>query len=65
MPNKLITAANARELLGGISAMTEWRYLQDDALNFPRPVKIRSRNFYREADIFEWINSRTLIAGED
>lgn len=63
MPNKLITAANARELLGGISAMTEWRYIQDDTLNFPRPVKIRNRNFYREADIFEWINSRAL-AGE-
>lgn len=60
MPNKLITAANAREFLGGISAMTEWRYIHDDTLDFPRPVKIRNRNFYREADILEWINSRAL-----
>lgn len=60
--NKLITAASARELLGGISAMTEWRYLQDDALDFPRPVKIRNRNFYRETAMREWINSREMVA---
>ncbi|MCL6251120.1 hypothetical protein M3P36_08705 [Altererythrobacter sp. KTW20L] len=62
MPNKLITAANARELLGGISAMTEWRYQRDETLNLPRPVKIRNRNFYREAEILEWINSREVAA---
>lgn len=62
MEYKLISSSTARELLGGISAMSEWRWAQDEKLNFPRPIKIRNRNFYREADILEWINSREIEA---
>jgi predicted DNA-binding transcriptional regulator AlpA len=32
-----------REL--GITSMTGWRYTHDAELNFPPPIKIRTRNF--------------------
>ena len=32
-----------REL--GITSMTGWRYTHDPDLNFPPPIKIRTRNF--------------------
>lgn len=32
-----------REL--GITSMTGWRYTHDPKLNFPPPIKIRTRNF--------------------
>lgn len=55
MEHKLITSKKARELCGGITSMTEWRWRQDEKLKFPQPVTIRGRNFYREAEILAWI----------
>jgi predicted DNA-binding transcriptional regulator AlpA len=42
-----------REL--GISEMTLWRWTRDAALGFPKPIKIRERNFRsrRELDAFK------------
>lgn len=48
--DKLVSAPKARrEYLGGISAMTEWRWIQAGIL--PRPVKINGRNFHYESDL--------------
>ena len=48
--NKLVPATKARnEYLGGISAMTEWRWIRDEIL--PPPIKINRRNFYRDSDL--------------
>lgn len=50
--HKLVSAPLARrEYFGGISAMTEWRWIQAGIL--PQPIKIRRRNFYREADLLK------------
>lgn len=47
---KLVPAPAARrDYLGGISAMTEYRWR--DAGILPQPIKIRKRCFYREADL--------------
>ena len=47
---KLVPAPTARrDYLGGISAMTEYRWR--DAGILPQPIKIRKRCFYREADL--------------
>lgn len=40
----LITSAMARELAGGISAMTLWRWREAGVI--PEPVVIRGRNYY-------------------
>lgn len=44
----LISAANARALAGGISAMSEWRWRRDGLL--PTPITIRRRCYYRRGE---------------
>lgn len=47
---KIVPAPAARrEYLGGISAMTEYRWRAAGIL--PEPIRIRKRCFYREADL--------------
>lgn len=62
MERKLISAKTVRELCGGISDMSLWRWLNDPALGFPQPVYIQKRRFWREADILAWIESREVAA---
>lgn len=57
--NKLITARVVRELCGGISDMSLWRWLADPDLNFPKPVYIQKRRFWREAEVHNWIEAKT------
>ena len=57
-PNRRIAAGEVRQLCGGISDMTLWRWLDDKALAFPRPVYIARRRYWREADILEWLDSQ-------
>jgi predicted DNA-binding transcriptional regulator AlpA len=45
-----------------ISAMGLSRWLNDERLNFPRPVKIRERLFWRLADI-EAFEKQIIAAG--
>lgn len=58
-PHRLLSASYVRELCGGISDMTMWRWLNDENLNFPRPVMIQRRRFWREAELIEWIEGRS------
>ena len=44
-----------------ISSMSLWRWMHDAHLNFPRPVRIRARNYWRQSEIDEW--ERKLAAG--
>jgi predicted DNA-binding transcriptional regulator AlpA len=38
----------------GISEMTLSRWRRDEHLNFPPPLTIRRRNFYKRAEIDAW-----------
>ncbi|MCB5409446.1 helix-turn-helix transcriptional regulator [Pseudogemmobacter faecipullorum] len=62
MERKLISAATVRQLCGGISDMTLWRWLDDAALAFPKPVYIQRRRFWREADLMAWLDAREVAA---
>ena len=62
MTQKLISAAAVRDALGGVSDMTLWRWLDDPAMTFPRPVYIGRRRFWRETDIEQWVDSRSSVA---
>lgn len=62
MERKLISAKTVRELCGNISDMSLWRWLNDPALGFPRPVYIQKRRFWREAEILDWIEARGVAA---
>ena len=65
MEKRLITASAVRAMLGGVSDMSLWRWLADPTLDFPRPIRIASRRYWREAEIIAWIDMRAAArAGE-
>jgi len=57
-PHRRIQAAAVRHLCGGISDMSLWRWLDNPELDFPRPIYIGRRRFWREAEIFAWLEAR-------
>ncbi|WP_096785885.1 AlpA family transcriptional regulator [Rhodobacter sp. CZR27] len=62
MTAKLITSAMVRSICGNVSDMTLWRWRNDSAMNFPRPIYIARRRYWREADILTWIEERAKQA---
>ena len=44
-----LNAAQVRTRYGGVSDMALWRWLQDDALGFPKPFRINRRRFGKRA----------------
>lgn len=59
---KLIKANRVCELCGGISQMTLWRWLNDDSLNFPKPIYIQRYRYWDEQSLHEWIARINQIA---
>jgi predicted DNA-binding transcriptional regulator AlpA len=55
-----ISASKLRRKMGGITAVTLWRWRQRD--DFPRPVVINHRNYFSAAAIATWIAARELAA---
>lgn len=62
MENKLIVSATVREICGGISDMSLWRWLNDPTLEFPKPIMIQRRRYWREAEVLSWIEERAKAA---
>jgi predicted DNA-binding transcriptional regulator AlpA len=62
MTSKLLTAAAVRDAFGGVSDMTLWRWLNDPALNFPKPIYIARRRYWREADVSAWLDAQAEVA---
>ncbi len=58
MTDKRIASAAVREICGGVSDMTIWRWQHDPALNFPKPAYVSRRRYWREADIIAWWNAQ-------
>lgn len=54
----LVTAGNVRARFGNISDMTLWRWMHDPKLDFPQPIIIRRRRFWRLAEIQAFERSR-------
>ncbi|MBB4267840.1 helix-turn-helix transcriptional regulator [Roseospira visakhapatnamensis] len=50
----LIPARIVRAELGGISDMTLWRWLRRPDLEFPQPVVIARRRYWRRTDLEDW-----------
>lgn len=56
----LIAAPVARrQLLGGISESTEWRW-ERQLPDFPKPIRINRRKYYRLGDLREFSRSRAV-----
>lgn len=58
MSEKRIPAADVRELCGGISDMSLWRYLNTTEMDFPRPIYIGRRRYWKEADVISWLEAQ-------
>jgi predicted DNA-binding transcriptional regulator AlpA len=61
MTQKRIAAAQTRALCGDISDMTLWRWLNER--DFPKPIYIARRRFWREADVLAWLDSQDQHRG--
>lgn len=59
----LLGSRRLREFLGGCSEMHIWRLLNDDknqALAFPKPMKINGRNYWRLGALRQWVRERQV-----
>lgn len=59
---KRIGAAAVRDLCGGVSDMSLWRWLNDPAMGFPQPIRIQKRRYWKEAEILAWLDAKTAVA---
>ncbi len=53
-----IPSSKVREICGGVSDMTIWRWQQAAELNFPKPIYIGRRRYWREADVITWLEDQ-------
>jgi predicted DNA-binding transcriptional regulator AlpA len=42
----------------GVSDMSLWRWLRNEALAFPAPIRIQNRRYWRLADLEQWEAAR-------
>lgn len=42
----------------GVTTMTLWRWLNNDNVNFPKPIYINRRRYFRISDVLEWESKR-------
>lgn len=57
MTEKRIASAAVREMCGGVSDMTLWRWLNDPAMKFPKPIYIARRRYWKESEVIVWLNA--------
>jgi predicted DNA-binding transcriptional regulator AlpA len=50
----LLTGKQTRARVGSVSTMCLWRWMRDERVRFPAPVKINSRNYWRVGDLRRW-----------
>lgn len=58
MTHKRISSAAVRDLCGGVSDMTIWRWLDNPVMNFPKPIYIGRRRYWKEADVLDWLEAQ-------
>ncbi|MEW9838339.1 helix-turn-helix transcriptional regulator [Mesorhizobium marinum] len=61
MTTSLLTRENIRDHFG-VTNVTIHRWRKDPSLQFPPPIKIKRRVFWRQEDIERWCESRIASA---
>ena len=54
----LLTSVQVRGMVGGVSDMCIWRWIRDERVLFPKPMKMNKRNYWRQEDIKQWLANR-------
>jgi predicted DNA-binding transcriptional regulator AlpA len=52
--DSLLSANQTRARIGGVSTMCIWRWVRDERVKFPPPIKINNRNYWRLGDLRAW-----------
>ena len=55
-----LNATQVRSRYGGVSDMALWRWLRDEDLGFPKPIRIKGRRFWLVSSLVAW--ERTLCS---
>jgi predicted DNA-binding transcriptional regulator AlpA len=58
-----LNAAQVRTRYGGVSDMALWRWLHDEKLGFPQPIRINGRRFWKASDLIDWERRRAPTRG--
>jgi predicted DNA-binding transcriptional regulator AlpA len=61
--NVFLSSRHVRKRYNNMSDMSLWRWLNDEALNFPQPLRINRRRYWRLADLERWERERALQRG--
>lgn len=59
-----ISSTQLRARYGGISDMSLWRWERDEALKFPKAIRIQKRRYWRLDDLEEWDRTRMAARTE-
>jgi predicted DNA-binding transcriptional regulator AlpA len=54
-----LVGARQLQIRYGVSDMSIWRWLNDQSLNFPKPIYIRRRRFWKLAELEAWERARS------
>jgi predicted DNA-binding transcriptional regulator AlpA len=57
-----LNSPQVRSRYGGMSDMALWRWLSNDELGFPKPIRINRRRFWKESDLTAWARSHRPTA---
>lgn len=60
-PNIRVPASRVRALCGGVSDMSLWRWLNEPSYDFPKPIYIGSRRYWREIEVLAWLDAREQV----
>lgn len=50
----LLNSNQTRAFVGGVSHMCLWRWVRDERVLFPEPVKLNGRNYWRLGTLRQW-----------
>ncbi len=50
----LLNSTQTKARCGNVTDMCIWRWLRDPRVQFPQPVKINKRNYWRLGDLRRW-----------
>lgn len=57
-PDRLLTSRQVRNLLGNMSDMSLWRWINSPTMGFPQPTYLARRRFWSEAEIAAWLGAQ-------
>ncbi|MBW4022019.1 MAG: hypothetical protein HIU92_02610 [Proteobacteria bacterium] len=58
----LLTSNQTRARVGNVSHMCIWRWIRDERVQFPQPIQINRRNYWRLGDLRRWQAARVQKA---